>query len=137
MLDGYVEGHTVFEVLAGGHATAVTVRLSWWASDPFAVEMRFRTARRDVSWLVARDLLCDGLDMPVGLGDVQIQPHPHDVDQVIIALSVGAQRSLFRTDAWPICEFLTQTYRQLPAGCEPEALDLDGELAGLLERDRG
>jgi len=137
---GLVEGYAVFELLAAGRAMPVTVRLSWRAADPHAVEMTFRTgrtARRDVSWTLARELLAEGLHTPVGLADVLVEPHPYDPDLIIVQLASDGGRALFRTDAWPIAEFLDRTYQQVRPGYESEALDLDAELEQLLERGLG
>jgi hypothetical protein len=54
-----------------------TVRgvLRWTSTDPHAVAMVFRPGTRpEITWLVDRDVLADGVHGPAGLGDVSVLP---------------------------------------------------------------
>ncbi|MFF8883286.1 SsgA family sporulation/cell division regulator [Streptomyces flaveolus] len=56
-------------------ASSLHARLIYRASDPYAVEARFRADGQDETvWIFARDLLKKGLDQRNGLGDVVVWP---------------------------------------------------------------
>jgi hypothetical protein len=49
------------------------MRLRYELSDPYAVRVAFTVDESDeaVEWIIGRDLLIDGLNCPVGEGDVR------------------------------------------------------------------
>ena len=134
-----VQTTTVFDLLGPGddyEPMPVTVELTWRASYPYAVELLFMAAHgdaHDVSWLVARDLLTEGLYLPTGLGDVHVRPHQCDPETTVLVLDAHEGRAEFVLDTDVLSDFLQATYEHIPPGAEYMALDLDTHLARLLE----
>ena len=134
-----VQTTTVFDLLGPGddyEPMPVTVKLTWQARDPLAIELLFLAPHRDaydVSWLVARDLLAEGLYLPAGLGDVHVRPHQRDWETTVLVLDSHDGRAEFELDTDVLSDFLQATYEHIPPGAEPMALDLDTHLALLLE----
>jgi hypothetical protein len=126
----------VVDLLGASEPVPVTVELSWRASSPLAVELLFLATHRDshdVSWLVARDLLAEGLYLPVGIGDVHVRPHQSDWETTVLVLDSHAGRAEFELDTDALSDFLQATYDHIPPGAEHMALDLDTHIALLLE----
>lgn len=121
-------------VLAHGERIAVPTQLSYDPDDPFAVCIAFHTgAERPVAWVLARDLLTEGLFGPSGQGDVRIWPSGSGSDaELNLALSSphGAARLIAPLPV--VAQWLERTYRLVPAGAETDRLDLDAELSRLL-----
>ena len=135
-MSAQVQATTVADLLAAGDPTPVTVELSWRASDPYAVELVLlapHSDAEDVSWLLARDLLAEGLYLPAGLGDVHLRPHQRDWETTVLVLASHDGRAEFELDTEALSEFLQATYEHIPPGAEDMALDLDTQIALLLE----
>ena len=113
----------------------VDVVVQWVDVDPHAVRLicTSRGGHTEV-WLVDRDMLAQGLDMPVGVGDISIMPDLARRDGLAIELvfaligrGVGYNLSLPLLIT-PLRRFLDRTYTAVPADAE---LDVDpAELAG-------
>ena len=102
------------------------------------MHVTFRTGGTDgseaVRWTFARQLLTDGVTRPVGEGDVQVWPlHGSGQPVVCLALSSPSGRALFEVPLSDLVEFLTRTYAAVPTGSEAQHVDLDAELAALLD----
>jgi hypothetical protein len=52
----------------------LTVKFTAHALDEGAITLTMQVARGDVAWVFARNLLVDGVNFPVGYGDVSIFP---------------------------------------------------------------
>jgi sporulation and cell division protein SsgA len=120
----------------------VRVRMAWSPANPFAVELRFRTGRPDcpeVVWLVARDLLVCGVSRPVGIGDVRVSPDTHDLlpEEIGLVLDNGQHHAEFWFDALELQRFLSNTLTRCPLGDEMAWVDLDAEIAALLDDPSG
>lgn len=127
-----------------GELVPVHVRLSWSLSDPFVVELRFRASCPDypeVVWLVARDLLVRGARRAVGTGDVRVFPDcEHDGDlptDIGVVLDNGQTNAEFWFDALELQLFLSNTMTRCPLGDEMSWVDLDAEIAALLDDPHG
>lgn len=123
-------------VVPGSGALPVLTDLRYHPGDPYAVHVTFRTGSDDevVEWTFARQLLTDGVARPVGDGDVQVWPAYADRAPVVcLALSSPAGRAVFEMPLGALAEFLTRTYTVVPTGCESDFVDLDAELAALLD----
>jgi hypothetical protein len=60
---------------AGCDPISVRGLLRWTSTDPHAVALVFHPGTRaEVTWLIGRELLTDGVHGPAGLGDVSILP---------------------------------------------------------------
>jgi hypothetical protein len=122
-------------VLGGDRSATVPVRLGYRPADPWAVTAVFRTAEGDVTWVFGRDLLEDGLAGPTGEGDVAVWPGRSEGGdaQLFLSLASPSGSALLQADPVEVRAFLDETYRLVPAGTELSFLDLDAELARLVD----
>lgn len=124
--------HDMFAVLHGRPAPVVT-RWGYRADDPFAVSLAVRTRHdRWVEWLVARDLVVDGLSAPVGLGDIRMVPRRapgHDV--VAIEIRSGDGQAVLEVDRGLLRGFVEASTEIVALGDESDRMDLDEEIARI------
>ena len=125
-------------VVPGGPSLPVVADLRYSADDPWAVRVAFQTGGDGgdgtVEWMFARQLLTDGVSGTVGEGDIRVWPALSGGERVInLAMASPSGSALFEIDRDELIEFLQQTYLAVPTGCEGEVVDLDAELALLLE----
>lgn len=122
--------------LIGPHAPSeMPVLFSYDPRDPFAVRITFGGAGREedrVTWLVDRELLRAGLDLPIGDGDVRVGPTAEGTDILFLHLRSPSGEALMELSRTALAAFIGGTETLLPFGAEVAALDLDGELALLL-----
>ena len=125
-------------VVPGGPSLPVLAGLRYAADDPWAVRVTFQTGGEEdgaVEWMFARQLLTDGVAGTVGEGDVRVWPGTSTGPRVVnLAMASPSGSALFEIDRDALVEFLQQTYLAVPTGSEEEVVDLDAELALLLER---
>jgi len=113
----------------------VDTELSYDAADPYAVALTLNLASAEpVRWMVAREILRQGLSGPAGEGDVGIWPSgPSEArPTVCVALSSPDGDALLVCDAGELAGFLDRTEELVPAGTEADFLDLDALVAALL-----
>jgi hypothetical protein len=142
--------------LVGPERTIVPLMASLYYScaDPYEVRMAFHVGSDDpVEWVLARDLLAAGLRASEGIGDVRAWPSAASCDPAAagagagtgvgaaagsgilnIAMSSPFGQAQFETSARAVEEFLARTYAVVPAGEEPDYLNLDAELAEFLSQ---
>lgn len=121
-------------VLGGDRSATVPVRLGYRPADPWAVTAVFRTADGDVTWVFGRDLLEEGLFGPVGEGDVAVWPVSTANGRCLyLSLASPNGSALLEADPGAVREFLDRTYLHVPAGTESSRIDLDAELARLVD----
>ena len=122
----------MFTVLHGQPAPVVT-RWSYSAYDPFAVSLAVRTRHdRWVEWLVGRELVIDGLDTPMGEGDVRLRPRTvQGYDIVEIEISSHDGRAVLEVDRDLLRHFVDATLEVVPFGTEVDRIDLDDEIARI------
>jgi Streptomyces sporulation and cell division protein, SsgA len=133
MSNDAVRADTVAYLLCGAAPALVEVRLSWRSEAPYAVEAVFLTGCEGVRWVLSRDLLAEGLHAEVGIGDVQVMPHEHDWDSTVMLLDSPCGHACFEFATDELSEFLEDTYDEVPLGAESLFIDLDEEIALLLE----
>ena len=128
-------------VVPGGPSLPVVADLGYAADDPWAVRVAFRVgtdgAGEDgvIEWMFARQLLTEGIAGTVGEGDVRVWPSSSDGERVInLAMASPSGSALFEMDRDALVGFLQQTYLSVSTGSEQDVVDLDAELALLLER---
>lgn len=136
------EVHTrlVAEHMTASGPTEVLVGWTWTPADPFSVELRFMTGRtdaKDVRWLVARDLLIDGLEASVGIGDVRVRPENDQPGLVVELVDANGKTAEFWFDQTQVLLFLSLTLARCPQGDELSWVDLDQEIADLLDDPHG
>lgn len=125
-------------VVPGGPSLPVLAGLRYQADDPWAVRVTFQTGGEDgtVEWMLARQLLTEGIRETVGEGDVRVWPAVNDSEPVVnLAMTSPSGAALFEIDRDALVEFLQQTYLAVPTGSEEDVVDLDAELALLLDRE--
>ena len=124
-------------VVPGGPSLPVLAGLRYDSNDPWAVRVAFQTGGEGdgiVEWMFARQLLTDGIAAACGEGDVRVWPSLHGTERVVnLAMASPSGSALFEIDRDALVEFLQQTYLAVPTGSEAEVVDLDTELALLLE----
>ena len=126
-------------VVPGGPALPLLAELHYTAEDPWAVRVAFHVgsgqdADDTVEWLFARQLLTEGTARTVGEGDVRVWPSVSGRERVVnLAMTSPSGSALFEIDRYALVEYLQQTYLAVPTGSEQDVVDLDAELALLLE----
>lgn len=122
----------MFTVLHGQPAPVVT-RWSYSAAEPFAVTLAVRTrSDRWVEWLVARDLVAEGLEADAGEGDIRFSPQVvqgYDIVEIEITSTDG--RAVLEVDRDLLRHFVDTTLQLVALGDESALMDLDGELARI------
>jgi hypothetical protein len=122
-------------VLDAERSVEIGCQLGYRADEPYTVRATFRTGLADIQWVIARDLLAEGLVRPAGDGDVLIWPEPGlDPLVVIILRSAGQEEAAMEGDWNTVAEFLDRTYKVVEFGSEGENLDLDAWIDHLLDR---
>ena len=109
--------------------------LEYAADDPYAIRMAFHVGDGEpVEWIFARELLTVGIVRRVGDGDVEVWPAAPDEDEgtLNLALSSPFGNARFEVPLSALADFLHRTYKVVPAGREPEFIDIDAELENLL-----
>ena len=114
----------------------VQAELAYDTSDPYAVTMTLLPPQGPaVRWLVARDVLRDGLEHPAGDGDVRVWPAPPIADEqaeVCLTLASPDGEALLACASNDVRRFLVQTEHVVAPGDEDRFLDVDGLLTALL-----
>lgn len=124
-------------IVHGAAALPVQAELSYDVADPYAVHVCFHTgggAGDVVGWTFARQLLTDGIHAAAGLGDVRVWPSGSQGEQVVcLSLSSPSGQALFEVPLPELAEFLAMTYGAVAPGAEGEHVDVEAELALLLQ----
>jgi hypothetical protein len=121
---------------------ALTVGLHYSRLDPYAVRMSFGTGIGEpVEWAFSRDLLAAALHAREGIGDVRAWPSAASgtgtgTGEKILTIVLGPPDGFarFEASAARIEAFLARTYALVPVGQEAACLDLDAEIAELLNQ---
>lgn len=132
-VDQVLEGRLV---LGPYQSEGIHANLRYVCDDPFAVHLTFpATAALEgeaVEWIFSRELLDDGLYEPAGDGDIHLWPGTPD--RLLVEFESPHGMALVDFAAADVREFLHGSYRAVPAGKESRHVDIDTELAGLLDR---
>jgi Streptomyces sporulation and cell division protein, SsgA len=113
----------------------LAARLCYSPEDPYAVHIAFSTGKGEpVKWMVARDLLADGMWRRAGVGDVTVWPSDGSAagapgGVLNIELSSPYGQAHFEAPVKEVSNFLRRTYEAVPAG--DESAHLDAELTSL------
>ncbi|MEU8735518.1 SsgA family sporulation/cell division regulator [Streptomyces tendae] len=105
----------------------VPTQFSYVRADPYAVHVCFTiTPAQAVRWTFARELLDQGTEFSVGLGDVKIAPVESFLGQYFsIELESPEGHARLEGPIAPVKSWIAKTYEAVPAGSEPEFLDID------------
>jgi hypothetical protein len=128
-----VRADTVAYLMCGSAPAPVEVRLSWRPDDPYLVEAVFLTGCEGVRWVLSRDLFAEGLHAEAGIGDVRVMPDDQDWDSTVVLLDSPFGHACLEFTTDELSEFLADTYDEVPLGAESLFIDLDEEIALLLE----
>lgn len=125
--------HTLSE--AGPQSVPVAVWFRYDLREPWLITLSFQAARGQfVDWAIQRELLCDGVLMGAGLGDVRIQRglDHGGFDHVWITLSSPSGTADFSFDYRTLVDLIERTEQAVPLGAETSQVDIDAELRALL-----
>jgi hypothetical protein len=124
----------IVNVIGAHRAVPVEAELLYRRSNPYAVELSFRTEGADVVWLFGRHLLMRGVHEPAGHGDVQIRPgiDPDGHGVVVLQLLSPDGAALVEARAGDVLAFLAHTTQEVWPGTEGDHLDVDETIAALL-----
>lgn len=120
-----------------GNAAPMLVDFGYDPADPYAVSLRFATAEPAVCWTFGRDLLLCGMYEPSGDGDVHVFPsvEPSGVAVVLLELIGPEADALVKVRTRDLEPFVDLMFATVPAGTEPEHLELDREIQSFLSRE--
>jgi hypothetical protein len=109
-------------------------QLHYDAMDPYAVTATFLLADGlEVEWVLARDLLSDGLHRQTGEGDVVLRPSAGAVStEVELVLTDPMSQARMTLPVETLADFLRASHHLVPPGTESEFLDLDTTILRLL-----
>jgi hypothetical protein len=111
--------------------------LTWRRDDPVAMTMRFIDQPGQPDWVFARSLLADGLIRWTGALDIRIGPafatpeSPRHRTGICLNSPSGSADLTADTEA--LTEFICASFARVPEGYEFAGVDIDSELAQLLE----
>lgn len=122
----------VFTVLHG-QASPIVSRWTYRADDPYAISFAVRRSTdRWVEWLVARDLVIEGLTTPCGIGDIRMRPQRVDgYDVVEIEIRSDTGSAVLEVDRDLLAHFVHGSLEIVDLGEEPDHLNLDEAIARL------
>lgn len=101
--------------------------------DPYAVRLAFHPGLdAPVKWVVARELLAGGLDAYTGASDVRVWPAEDGEPVIYVALTSPSGDALFEVPRHEVVNFLNSTAKIVPLGGESTFVNIDAELADLL-----
>ncbi len=128
----------VLEDGSAGRGRTTVLRLSWSRADPLAVSLTLTTepdhpALPRGSWVVLRDFLRYGLDVPTGDGDVRLRPDS-DGEAVVLQLARGHRPCEVSVPCGRLREFLDATEAVVPTGEEASEAAIDALIDRLLQR---
>jgi hypothetical protein len=119
----------MFAVLHGQEMPLLT-RWTYRADDPYAVTMSIsRPSGRWINWLMARDLVVEGMLASAGLGDVRVAPfsdEEFDIIEVKIGDDEGFAALEFDRDLME--RFLAATFEVVELGSESDVIDVAAEI---------
>jgi hypothetical protein len=117
-----------------GRTVDVPTTMSFSPSDPYAVTLTFHAASGDVVWMMARQVLLQGLTSPAGEGDIKIYPSIDENASAVTVLDFSSPSGhlVGHVPTREVQSFVTSTLEIVPAGDESEYLDIDGLAEALL-----
>ncbi|MBX6389764.1 MAG: SsgA family sporulation/cell division regulator [Frankia sp.] len=115
--------------------STIPASLVYEPSAPYAVTVRFDLGAGDtLDWVLARELLEEGLDRPAGLGDARLAPIRHNgVGYVELWLISPSGQARFGLPWETVRTFLRRAAALVPPGTESSYLDW-GELDRMRPR---
>ncbi|GGJ70765.1 SsgA family sporulation/cell division regulator [Streptomyces brasiliensis] len=126
---------TVTVAVPGEPTVVMPAELCYDVADPYAARLSLGAPEMEpVDWVFARSLLAEGMHRPAGVGRVLVSPphrcHRHSVRVVVRSTSSAARIEVPSVEAG---EFLRRSYALVPDGAESLYIDVDRELAALMD----
>jgi hypothetical protein len=117
-----------------GRSVDVPTTLGFHQEDPYAITLTFRAGSGDVIWLVARDIVLQGLTAPAGEGDIKVYPSIDDDAHAVTVLDFSSPdgRLVGQVPTRELQDFIAESMTVVPVGSEAQFLDLDGLAEALL-----
>ena len=117
-----------------GRAVDVPTTMSYEQGDPYAVTLTFHAASGDVIWMMARELLLQGLTSPAGDGDIRVFPSIDEDASAVTVLDFSSPNGhlVGQAPTRELQEFVAETIAVVPVGDEGGFLDLDALAEALL-----
>ncbi|WP_010315108.1 SsgA family sporulation/cell division regulator [Saccharopolyspora spinosa] len=134
---GTVLATMIFNLVApAGVIAPVGVELRYDSRNPYEISMKLNVGTDgQVDWVIARDLLADGLIAEAGEGDVRIRPRLDASGVVVIELSSPSGQASFEVDADQLVDFVNDTYDVVAPGDEHRWMNVDEVLSRLLSHN--
>lgn len=129
-------------VLGGVLHLPASVAFRYNAKEPFAVRMSVSVSVADahMEWVFDRDLLIQGVDMPTGLGDVQVWPASQrpelpeaDDDTILVRIGSPEAQATLAIPAKVVRDFVERTQDAVPVGTESHLLRFDKGIVRLMD----
>jgi hypothetical protein len=119
-------------------AAPVVTRWTYCTDDPFAVTIEIQTrGNRFVDWVLARELLVEGLNTPAGIGDVRVRPaNMGEWDVTLVEIRSPDGHAVLEVDRELLRQFVQATLDLVPLGSEGMAVDLSAEIDRIKPTDR-
>lgn len=124
----------IVELIAAEGSAHLEAELQYDPRDPCAVTTKFVTARNEVSWTFARELLLSGLYEPTGDGDVHIRPCLDTEGRAVVIIefhSPGGQ-ALVQAHSRDVQLFVDRMTTIVEPGTEWQHLNVDRTIAAIL-----
>lgn len=126
---------TLRQLFTPGKPLLMPCSFRYSVQDPFAVGIDLRlTSGVSVTWMVARDLLQEGMHRSAGEGDFRVwpsSPHLAPGPRLYFSLIRPSGHVTFEADHSEVERWLDATYELVPAGCESELFDWETLEANL------
>lgn len=116
-------------------AVQVPTTLGYRVDDPYAVSLTFHSGAGDVEWVVARNLVLQGLGDEAGEGDVRMWPSVDDQGDNVTVMDFSSPDGelIAHADSCEIQLFLARSFALVPVGAEADYIDMDLLIADLLK----
>ena len=117
-----------------GRAVDVPTTLSFDRADPYAVTLTFHAASGDVVWMMARQVLLQGLTSPAGEGDIRVYPSIDEDASAVTVLDFSSPHGhlVGQVPTREVQSFVAETITAVPVGDESAYLDIDALAEALL-----
>ena len=120
---------------AGGRHHQIDTILAYRCADPYAVTMTFLTGEGDLTWTFGRDLLVQGINHPVGEGDVRVAPSISASGRAVVHVELSSPDGhlVLQARTAELHDFVQRTTSLVPPGAESTHLDVDRLIASILQ----
>ena len=117
-----------------GRSVEVPTTVSFNQADPYAVSLTFHAASGEVEWMMARQVLLQGLTSPSGEGDIKVYPSIDEDARAVTVLDFSSPNGhlIGQVPSRDLQEFLAETTSVVPLGHENTYLDIDALAEALL-----